>query len=81
MKQYKHHIAKLGRKAFTEQAFADELVRANLRSPSAASNGVQLLPEGSLDNLVDHIASVSGAGANVCLLVLCPDGMPLTPVR
>ena len=69
----------MGRKIITEQAFANGLVRASVRSPQSASNGIQLLPNGNLDSLVGHIANVSGGGANVCLLVLCPDGEPIVP--
>ena len=76
---YKRRLTWLGKRALTDENLAEELVYAKFHLPRRAPNGVRLQNASGIKMLVEHIASISGLGRHVLLLVLSPSGDPIMP--
>ena len=75
---YRKRLTKLKKRALTDENFAEEMVFAALYGPERAPNGMRLQKQAGLSKLMEHMVEVSGNGSNVTLVVLAPDGDPLT---
>ena len=75
---YRKRLTKLKKRALTDENFAEEMVFAALYGPERAPNGMRLQKQAGLSKLMEHMVEVSGTGSHVSLVILAPDGDPLT---
>ena len=70
---YKQRLAKLHKRALSEDSLLDELIYANYSSPWTSRNGMRLwVSENATTDMLDHSCEVSSSGSNVRLIDLDP---------
>jgi hypothetical protein len=76
---YRRRLQWLQKRALADDNLVEEIVYAGLQSPDEARNGIQLWTDrgNEIEAMYKQIATTSGTGANVLLLVLDPSGRNL----